>query len=166
MSLLGKKKGRSGQAIYCGSCGFSNSSSALKHYSFRGIGSLIGGAYILLKDAIIFELSKDSAWKNRSIGKKIMNLEVVGPGGQDMDIRLSAMRNWPLAIGQLVSFIISLVSYPWLALSSWSLLAAVTTVIGIIEIVLVITDPEGRRLGDRLADTRVRQIASEIPSEG
>ena len=39
---------------------------------FRGIGSLIGGAYILLKDAIIFELSKDSAWKNRSIGKKIM----------------------------------------------------------------------------------------------
>ncbi len=83
-----------------------------------------------------------------------------------MDIRLSAMRNWPLAIGQLVSFIISLVSYPWLALSSWSLLAAVTTVIGIIEIVLVITDPEGRRLGDRLADTRVRQIASEIPSEG
>ncbi len=133
---------------------------------FRGIGSLIGGAYILVKDAIMFELLKDPAWKNQSIGKRVMRLEVVGPGGSDVDIQLSARRNWPLAIGQLLSFVISLISYRALAWSSWSLLTGATTIIGIIEIALVFTDPEGKRLGDRLADTRVRELAEEVPSAG
>ena len=133
---------------------------------FRGIGSLIGGAYILVKDAIMFELLKDPAWKNQSIGKRVMRLEVVGPGGSDVDIQLSARRNWPLAIGQLLSFVISLISYRALAWSSLSLLTGETTIIGIIEIALVFTDPEGKRLGDRLADTRVRELTEEVPSAG
>jgi uncharacterized RDD family membrane protein YckC len=114
----------------------------------------------------MFELLKDPAWKNQSIGKRVMRLEVVGPGGSDVDIQLSARRNWPLAIGQLLSFVISLLSYRALAWSSWSLLTGVTTIIGIIEIALVFTDPEGKRLGDRLADTRVRELAEEVPSAG
>ena len=134
--------------------------------SSLGIGSLIGGAYILAKDAIMFEILKDPAWKNRSIGKKVMRLEVVGPGGSDVDIALSAKRNWPLAIGQLLSFVISLMSYRVLPWSSWSLLTGVTSIIGIIEIALVFTDPQGKRLGDRLADTLVREMAEEVPSAG
>jgi uncharacterized RDD family membrane protein YckC len=134
--------------------------------SSLGIGSLIGGAYILAKDAIMFEILKDPAWKNRSIGKKVMRLEVVGPGGSDVDIALSAKRNWPLAIGQLASFIIALLGVGGVARSNWSTLIGLTGIIGLIEIVLVFTDPQGKRLGDRLADTVVREVAEEAPSLG
>ena len=133
---------------------------------FRGIGSLIGGAYILTKDAIMSELLKDPAWKNQSIGKKVMRLEVVGPGGSDADIALSAKRNWPLAIGQLLSFLMALMPYRLAAWSSWSMLASATSIIGIIEIALVFTDPQGKRLGDRLADTLVRELAEKASSVG
>lgn len=133
---------------------------------FRGIGSLIGGAYILTKDAIVFELLKDPAWKNQSIGKKVMRLEVVGPGGSNVDIALSAKRNWPLAIGQLLSFLMALTPYRSVAWSSWSMLASATSIIGIIEIALVFTDPQGKRLGDRLADTLVRELAEKASSVG
>jgi len=133
---------------------------------FLGIGSLIGGAYILTKDAIMFEVLKDPSWKGQSIGKRVMRLQVVGPKGSDVDFTLSAKRNWPLAIGQLLSFIVSFVPFGVMAFSSWSLIATVTGIIGIIEIALVFTDPQGRRLGDKLAETRVKELAEEVPSAG
>lgn len=133
---------------------------------FLGIGYLIGGAYILTKDAIMVELLKDPAWKGRSVGKKIMHLKVVGPEGSDVDIELSAKRNWPLALGQLLSFILALIPLRSMAWSTWSLIGSVSSIIGIIEIVLVLTDPQGRRLGDKLANTRVIEVAEEGPSAG
>ena len=133
---------------------------------FLGIGYLIGGAYILTKDAIMVELLKDPAWKGRSVGKKIMHLKVVGPGGSDIDMALSAKRNWPLALGQLLSFILALIPLRSMAWSTWSLIGSVSSIIGIIEIVLVLTDPQGRRLGDKLANTRVIEVAEEGPSAG
>lgn len=133
---------------------------------FLGIGYLIGGAYILTKDAIMVELLKDPAWKGRSIGKKVMHLKVVGPGGSDIDMALSAKRNWPLALGQLLSFILALIPLRSMAWSTWSLIGSVSSIIGIIEIVLVLTDPQGRRLGDKLANTRVIEVAEEGPSAG
>lgn len=133
---------------------------------FLGIGYLIGGAYILTKDAIMVELLKDPAWKGRSVGKKIMHLKVVGPEDSDVDIEVSAKRNWPPALGQLLSFILALIPLRSMAWSTWSLIGSVSSIIGIIEIVLVLTDPQGRRLGDKLANTRVIEVAEEGPSAG
>ena len=131
-----------------------------------GIGSLLGCAYILSKDALMFELLKDPAWKGQSIGKRVMHLKVLGPRGKDVDIGLSAKRNWPLAIGELLSFIIAFMPVGFMAWSSWSLVAGISSIIAIIEIALVFTDPQGRRLGDRLADTRVMEAAEEKSSAG
>lgn len=128
---------------------------------FWGIGHLLGGAYILTKDAIMLELLKDPAWKGRSVGKRVMRLKVVGPKGSDIDIGLSAKRNWPLALGHLLSFIVVLMPIGTIPWSTWSLIGSVSSVIGIIEIVLMLTDAQGRRLGDRLADTRVIEEAQE-----
>ena len=133
---------------------------------FLGIGYLLGGAYVLTKDAIMLELLKDPAWKGQSVGKRVMRLKVVGPRGSDIDIALSAKRNWPLALGQLISFLVALMPIGTMAWSSWSLIGSVSSIIGIIEIVLVLTDPQGRRLGDRLADTRVIEMAEEGTSTG
>ena len=132
--------------------------------SFLGIGSLLGGAYILTKDALMFELLKDPAWKGRSVGKRVMRLKVEGPRGSDVNFESSAKRNWPLAIGELLSFIVALMPTGRVAWSNWSLIVGVSLIIGIIEIALVLTDPQGRRLGDRLADTRVVEVAEEGPS--
>jgi len=136
-------------------------------FPFLGIGPLLGGAYTLTKDAIVFELLKDSSWKGQSVGKKVMRLKVTGPGGSDIDLGLSAKRNWPLALGYILSFLAAFMPGGMiLAFSGWSLVAGVSSIIAIIEIALVVTDPQGKRLGDRLADTLVIEAPEEKRSAG
>ncbi len=46
----------------------------------------------------------------------------------------------------------------WIPILGWALavlIALVAFAIGVIEIFLVITDPDGRRLGDKMAETQV-----------
>ncbi len=80
-----------------------------------------------------------------------MQLSVVRLDGAPMDLTTSMKRNWMFALGgiaQLLAFtIIGLV----LAIP----LGVVAFVIGIVEIVLVVVDANGRRLGDKLAVTQV-----------
>jgi uncharacterized RDD family membrane protein YckC len=110
------------------------------------VGGIVGAAYILLKDGLDFEFMD-----KRSIGKKLMKLRPVRLDGAPMDINTSLMRNWPLAIGSILSII---------PLLGWIIAVPVSLVIGIIELVLVFTDPEGRRLGDKLAGTKVIEVES------
>jgi uncharacterized RDD family membrane protein YckC len=108
------------------------------------VGGILGAAYILLKDGLELEFMD-----KRSLGKKLMKLRPVRLDGNAMDMNTSISRNWPLAIGSLVSII------PLLGLILGPL---VGSIFGLIELILVVTDPEGRRLGDKMAGTKVIEV--------
>jgi uncharacterized RDD family membrane protein YckC len=108
------------------------------------VGGIVGAAYILVKDGLDIEFMD-----KRSIGKKLMKLRPVRLDGGNMDITTSLQRNWPLAIGSILSII------PFLG---WIAAIIIAPIIAIIELVLVLTDPEGRRLGDKLAGTKVIEV--------
>lgn len=115
------------------------------------VGGLVATAYWLVRDGMDLELMD-----HRSIGKKVMKLRPVTIDGSPVDIATSVKRNWMFAlggIGQVLVFtIIGIVIAIPLFLAAF--------VIGIIEIVLVVTDGEGRRFGDKLAGTRVIETTS------
>lgn len=121
------------------------------------LGGLLGAAYTLTKDALMFQLTKDAQWKNRSVGKKVMGLQVVNLGSGDVDMTISLKRNVTLAIGSLLAAI------PLLGLLVAPLVGGV---LGLIEIVLVLTDAAGRRLGDKWANTQVIAVEEPQPSGG
>mgnify|MGYP002783914501 CR=1 FL=1 len=108
------------------------------------VGGIVGAAYILVKDGLELEFMD-----RRSIGKKLMKLRPVRLDGSSMDITTSLQRNWPLAIGSILSIIPVL---------GWIAALIVAPIIAIIELVLVFTDSEGRRLGDKLAGTKVIEV--------
>jgi uncharacterized RDD family membrane protein YckC len=110
------------------------------------VGGIVGAAYILLKDGLDIEFMD-----KRSLGKKLMKLRPVRLDGGNMDITTSIQRNWPLAIGSILAII---------PILGWIIAVPVALVIGVIELVLVLTDPEGRRLGDKLAGTKVIEVDS------
>ncbi len=115
-------------------------------------GGLLGIAYLLTKDAIVYETTKKAEWKNRSIGKKLLGLEVWRWDGARTDLKTSVQRNWPLAVGYLLAF------FP---LVGWAAGSIAGFVVGLIEAWLVFTNPQGLRIGDRLANTMVVPSAAE-----
>lgn len=110
------------------------------------LGALVSTVYLLTKDAIAFEITKKPDFKNRSVGKKIMGLEVVSFDGADIDWTISVKRNLPLAIGSAFAIV---------PIIGWVLGGIIGCIMVIVEAVLVITDDKGRRLGDRWANTQV-----------
>ncbi len=109
-------------------------------------GGIAATAYWLLRDGMDLEFMD-----HRSIGKKVMKLRPVTLDGQPLDMEASIKRNWMFGLGGLtqlfaMTFIGLVIAIPR---------GLVALVIGIIEIVLVFTDPEGRRIGDKMAGTRV-----------
>ena len=108
------------------------------------VGGIVGAAYILVKDGLDIDFMN-----KRSLGKVLMKLRPIRLDGQAMDLNTSMRRNWPLAIGSLIAII---------PVVGWLLAVPVALVIGIIELVLVLTDSEGRRMGDKLAGTKVIEI--------
>ncbi|MFW6035616.1 MAG: RDD family protein [Halothermotrichaceae bacterium] len=115
------------------------------------IGFLLGGIYILCKDSIMYQITKDENWQNKSIGKKVLNLEVANLDGGNIDLKLSAKRNIPLAIGTLIAVI---------PIIGWAIGAIIGFILGVIELILVLTDDNGRRLGDKFANTQVIEVAA------
>lgn len=117
------------------------------------IGSLLGAAYILTRDG--FELD---FMDGRSVGKKLMKLRPVRDDGGKMDIMTSIKRNWTLSIGSLGYLVLYAPFLGLLALTI--LLSLVGAILGLVEIYLVLTSPDGRRYGDRFAGTRVVETAN------
>ncbi|HRN17717.1 MAG: RDD family protein [Trueperaceae bacterium] len=112
------------------------------------IGSLLGFAYILTRDGFDFDFMD-----GRSLGKKLMKLRVVREDGGKMDLTTSIKRNWTLALGSLGYLV---VYAPFLGIIALTLLLSlVGAIVGLIEIYLVLTAPDGRRYGDRFAGTHV-----------
>ncbi|MDF1522270.1 MAG: RDD family protein [Trueperaceae bacterium] len=111
------------------------------------IGGLVGIAYVLARDGLEYDFMD-----RRSIGKKIMKLRPVRLDGQPMDLRTSFMRNWPLTIGSLAQVLWYVPIVGWVLLP---FVAIAGLAVAILEVVRVLTDPEGRRWGDLLAGTKV-----------
>lgn len=116
------------------------------------IGAILSVLYLLFKDGIMYQLTKDNNWKNRSIGKKLLNLEVVTLDGKDVDLTISAKRNIPLTIGSLIMII---------PLIGWLIGPVVAVIVAGVELIVFITDKDGRRLGDKFANTMVVNQAKE-----
>ncbi len=115
------------------------------------IGGIVGTAYWLVRDGLDIDFMD-----RRSIGKKVMKLRPVTLDGQPMDIMVSVKRNWMFALVGIGQFLMFTIVGIVLAIP----LFVIAFVIGIIEVVLVITDAEGRRLGDKIAATRVIETDS------
>ena len=108
------------------------------------IGGLVGAAYMLVRDGLDVDFMD-----GRSLGKKVMKLRPVRINGEKMDIGTSVKRNLPFAIGPVIMIV---------PILGWLIGPVVALVIGLIESILVLTDAEGRRLGDKLAETMVVEV--------
>lgn len=115
------------------------------------IGGLVGLAYILLRDGFEYDVMD-----YRSVGKKLMKLRPVKSDGTPMTYRDSFQRNWPLVFGSLVQILIFIPVIGWILIP---LVGLVGLALAIAEIVLVFTNPQGLRWGDRLASTKVVEVA-------
>jgi len=107
-------------------------------------------AYILLRDII----SGD-----RSLGKKTQEIKVVTTSGAPLTAMDSIKRNAILAIGSALGLIwamAGLIPFLGCLLTPLMILGSlVSLVVVIIEVVKIMQDPAGIRLGDQFASTRV-----------
>ncbi len=115
------------------------------------VGGIVGGLYILLRDGLELEFMD-----RRSIGKKLMKLRPVRLNGQPMDPISSIKRNLPLCVGLVGTIFWVIPILGWIVAI---LFGVVGLIVALVEFVLVLTDAEGRRMGDKLAGTRVVEVA-------
>lgn len=117
-----------------------------------GVGTLIGVGYILVRDGLALDFMN-----GRSIGKKIMKLRPVRLDGGTMDINTSIRRNWPLALGNIIWGLAAVMGGLGIYLFAGllAIIAWLGSLLGLVEGILVLTDAEGRRIGDKFADTKV-----------
>lgn len=109
------------------------------------VGGLIGAAYMLVRDGLDFDFMP-----NRSLGKKLMGLRPICMDGSPVDVSVSVKRNVIFAVPMVMMI---------LPVIGWVLMPLVSLVIGIVEIVLVLNSDDGRRWGDKFAETKVIESA-------
>jgi uncharacterized RDD family membrane protein YckC len=114
------------------------------------VGGLLSTAYWLARDGLDLEFMP-----NRSLGKKVVGLKPVMLDGRPVDLETSLKRNWPFAISGVAQILLFIPIIGWLLMVPVALLALAAV---IVEVFLVLTDDEGRRLGDRFAETRVVEV--------
>jgi uncharacterized RDD family membrane protein YckC len=122
-----------------------------------GLGLIAGGAYILVRDGLNLDFAD-----GRSIGKKIMKLRAERLDGGPMTMEASVRRNWPLGafyvlygLGALFGGLGIYAVAGLFGIIGWA-----ASLLTIVEAVLVLTDKEGRRLGDKMADTHVYEAGT------
>jgi uncharacterized RDD family membrane protein YckC len=115
------------------------------------IGGLIAAAYWLVRDGMEIDFMD-----RRSVGKKVMKLRPIRLDGQPMDVATSARRNWMFALGGVAWFLKYIPILGWLLLVPVGIVALA---LGLYELYRVISDPQGRRLGDAMAGTKVIEVA-------
>lgn len=107
------------------------------------IGAIISTVYLLIKDGL---------FEGQSVGKKLMKLQVVSLEGNKADFAVSAKRNVIFAIPSFIMIIPVL---------GWIVAPILALVILIIEVVKVLNEPKGRRLGDTWAGSQVINFVEE-----
>jgi len=120
------------------------------------IGGILAALYWLTRDGLDLPFMD-----YRSAGKKLVKIRPVKVDGGPMDIVVSVKRNWMLVLGVLLWPLLFIPILGWLLI----LVLVVPVVLVqmdslVIELVLALTDDEGRRWGDRFADTRVIEVES------
>ena len=115
------------------------------------VGAIFGSLYLLFKDGLMYQITQKDEWKNKSIGKKIMNLEIVTVDEQLIDLSISAKRNLPLTIGNFIAII---------PVIGWVIGPTLALVLALVELIVFLTDEDGRRLGDKWANTQVIKLKS------
>ncbi len=106
------------------------------------IGGLISAAYLALRDGL-----PSGNGRTQSLGKRLLGLETVRlPGGEPCDVVTSALRNLPFAVPALIMM------RPGMG---WLLGSLLWGIAFLVEVLLIIADDNGERLGDRLAGTAV-----------
>ena len=119
-----------------------------------GAGLLLAAAYILLRDGIPY-----AEWGARSLAKRWLGIRPYRLSGEGMDLASSARRNATLggAVGAIgLSYVLG--GFRGLAVAGVSISDVVLYgALGLVavEALLVAVDPVGRRIGDRVARTRV-----------
>lgn len=111
------------------------------------VGGIAGAAYYVVRDGLDVEFMN-----GRSIGKHVLGIDVVRLDGRPMDLETSVRRNWMWGIGAITGALAYIPVLGWLLIPFVSL---VGLAIGLYEGYLVLTDSEGRRWGDRMAQTKV-----------
>lgn len=112
-----------------------------------GVGQLLGSGYLILRDGLELDFMS-----HRSLGKQVMKLHLETVDGQPLELMTSVRRNWIFGIGPLVPLLFFIPFIGWLMIP-FVLFAAIA--LGITELVLALTDADGRRLGDKWANTMV-----------
>ena len=117
-----------------------------------GIGMLVGAGYFLVRDGLALEFMD-----GRSIGKKLMKLRPVHFERGTLDLETSIRRNWPLALGFALWGIAGLARGlgMYFFAGGLGIIAWIGSLLYLVEGILVLTDPEGRRFGDKFAETLV-----------
>ena len=111
------------------------------------VGSIAGAGYMLVRDGLELDFMD-----GRSIGKKVMKLRPVTNDGSKMTIEKSIKRNWMFALGAFNGILLFI---PILGWAIMIIIGIVGLLIVLFEIFKVLTDSEGRRLGDNMAGTKV-----------
>lgn len=114
------------------------------------VGGSLGVIYFLLRDALPIP-----SLKHGSLGKKLMKLELLKDNHQPLNVFDSLKRNWPLVFG-LLTDPLSLMGEAGLILVPFFVVAAVAFTM--LELTLALINPDGKRLGDRLAKTTVAEV--------
>lgn len=127
----------------------SEKASLLLRFIAKGIDFIVIAAAIRLVPqvgylaGVLYVAISDGLFDGRSLGKKVVRLRVVQPAtGGPADFRASVLRNAVFALAVLIYAI------PFFGLVIASVLIA-------LEILLVIGNKDGLRLGDELAGTKV-----------
>lgn len=121
-----------------------------------GVGLLVGAVYMLVRDAIPY-----AEWGARSPGKRLIGLRPYRVGALPMDRRTSVRRNATLSAALGVPALMYLGGgYALIPFGDWIIWLCVALVA--VETLLVAVDPLGRRLGDRLASTRVIEARADV----
>ena len=113
------------------------------------VGGIIGALYMLLRDALPIE-----ALEYKSIGKKLLKLSVVNieDPTSKIDYAASAKRNWMFALGPMMMFFLYIPILGWII---DILIVIAVFILIIIEIIKILSDEKGVRLGDKWAGTMV-----------
>jgi len=115
------------------------------------LGAIFGSLYLLFKDGLMYQITKKDEWKNKSIGKKLINIEIISLDEQVIDLSISAKRNLPLTIGNFIAII---------PVIGWVIGPILALVLALVELIIFLTDEDGRRLGDKWANTKVIKLKS------
>jgi len=112
------------------------------------IGGLISATYLAIRDGL-----PTGDGRAQSLGKRLLGLKTVQlPEGRPCDYLTSLLRNLPFAVPALIMV---------RPVRGWILGSFLWGILFLIEILLIIVDENGTRLGDRLARTAVVEISEK-----